>query len=176
MAALHCIPRRCRQNCRSVTAEELADLLLIDSTTIEILDDAQYGNSGNSRKFHSEELVAWCDAFARVGFYAHLVERELVDGQWTFQPAHSSPTQSETDELPAFLPRFEVPGKKDTVRWDGPYPVYSDDVNAFIAIVTRICLAELLLCDRVIVSKMIQDEHVIQSASVSGLKMMLAFC
>ena len=96
------------------------------------------------------------------------------------------PTQSDIDELVAFLPRLYAPGFQPITRWaageesnDGtitlPWPEYDDTVREFVEAAARPCWH-----DQDYVTKqpaaIMNDEQVVKRASLSQIRTMLTYC
>jgi hypothetical protein len=96
------------------------------------------------------------------------------------------PTPADIDELLAFLPRLEAPGRAFTTRWAGgealdarttttPYPVYADDVLAFFRAAGRPCWSDYAY-DPESARKMLADDHVVARATLGEIRTMLTLC
>jgi hypothetical protein len=97
-----------------------------------------------------------------------------------------TPTREDVDELLAFLPLFEAPGRAFVVKWAGGeavdgetttvrYPVYADDVLAFIQAASRPCWNDFGYVPRV-AHVMLEDDDRVSRASLDEVRSMLTAC
>ena len=101
------------------------------------------------------------------------------------QPAQE-PALAQIDELLRFLPLFDVPNRDFVERWGGgektesgaitmPYPVYPRDVEQFYRLAGQHCWSDYDYEPRK-AARMLEDEAVIQSATLAEVKTMLTYC
>ena len=95
------------------------------------------------------------------------------------------PTRQEIDELTAFLPRLYAEGFSPIESWSGgekqndgsftlPYPRYHPLVEEFFGVVSQSWLDYEYSPEQAY--KMLRDENLVKSASLSQIKSMLTFC
>ena len=89
-------------------------------------------------------------------------------------------TPEEIDELLAFLPGFEQPGRKFIRAWRGgdgtfPYPVYDEDVMAFFRLTGQGVWSDYQYEPRT-AGEMLYSDAVIAAATIQQIKTMLTYC
>ena len=95
------------------------------------------------------------------------------------------PTLQEIEELTAFLPRLYAKGFSPVIKWEGgkqedgsftlPYPKYDRTVEEFFyAAASEGWIDDTYNPERAY--RMLQDEELIKSATLSQIKTMLTFC
>ena len=96
------------------------------------------------------------------------------------------PTLQEIEELTAFLPGLCADGFSPIISWSGgekqkdgsitmPYPSYHKVVEEFFHVAARECWLDFEY-DPKQACKMLRDEKLIKTASLSEIKSMLTFC
>lgn len=94
-------------------------------------------------------------------------------------------TRRDIDELLAFLPALEIPGREFTETWRTrdvlgggpifPHPVYHEDVLAFFAAAGRSCWSDYQYRPESS-REMLQDDQLVRSADLAQIKTMLTYC
>ena len=96
------------------------------------------------------------------------------------------PTLAQIDDLLRFLPLFDVPDRDFVERWGGgektesgaitmPYPVYPEDVLEFYRLAGQPCWSDYDYVPKE-AGRMLEDEAVIQSATLAEIMTMLTYC
>ena len=96
------------------------------------------------------------------------------------------PTLQEIEELTAFLPELYADGFSPIISWGGsekqkdgsitmPYPSYHKVVEDFFRVAARECWLDFEY-DPEQAGKMLRDEKLVKTASLSEIKTMLTFC
>jgi hypothetical protein len=96
----------------------------------------------------------------------------------------SQPTLQDIETLTAFLPRLYAPGFSPARKWDGgkqkdgtftlPYPDYDPLVDEFFRVISGSWLDYDYNPEQA--WKMLQNELLVQTATLSQIKTMLTFC
>ncbi len=89
-------------------------------------------------------------------------------------------TAEEIDALLAFLPGFEVRGRKFVRKWRGgdgtfPFPEYEEDVVAFFRLAGRKVWSDYEY-EPATAHEMLYDDDVIAHATLDEIKTMLTYC
>lgn len=95
------------------------------------------------------------------------------------------PNEKEIDELVQFLPWLYADGITLIKQWHGgeekdgaikmPWPEYSQEVKSFVHVASKECWRDYNYVPEE-TSKMLENEELIERASLSELKTMLTFC
>jgi ADP-ribosylglycohydrolase len=98
----------------------------------------------------------------------------------------AGPTPDQIDELLRFLPLFEAPDRAFVERWAGgektqsgavttSYPIYPEDVLHFYRLAGQPCWSDYGYQPRE-AARMLEDEALIQRATLAQVKTMLTYC
>ena len=96
------------------------------------------------------------------------------------------PTETETEQLLAFLPALDRPGRQFVKKWGGgvkaddgsismPYPVYEEDVDAFFRLAGQPCWTDRQYQPER-AGTMLGDAQAVSHADLASIRTMLTYC